>query len=109
MDHEISKAYEEVVHWWRNVFKIPFGGQGKAFVQEMASQFQSYADASAREKVALKAAMVLLALVLQRPSKTSKSKDHIKYMERRHSCGNKVTSKPCLKRRGQFKEGSNPT
>lgn len=85
VDHEISKAYEEVVHWCRNVFKIPSGGQGKAFVQEMASLFQSYVDASAREKVALKAAMVLPALVLQKPSKTSKSKDHIKCMERRHS------------------------
>ena len=85
MDHEISKVYEEVVHWRRNVFKIPFGGQGKAFVQEMASLFQSYTDASAREKVALKAAMVLLALALQKPSKTSKSKDHITCMERRHS------------------------
>ena len=54
------------------------------FVQEMASLFQSYADASAREKVALKAAMVYPALVLQKPFKTSKSKDHIKYIERRH-------------------------
>ena len=58
MDREISKAYEEVVHWWRNMFKIPSGGQGKAFVQD------------SRTSEALQ---------------TTKSKDHIKYMERRHS------------------------
>ena len=62
--HEISKAYKEVVHWRRNLFKIPSGGQGKTFVQEMASLFQSYVDAAAREKVALEAAMVLPALIL---------------------------------------------
>ena len=65
MDHEIGKAYEEVVHWWGNLFKIPSGGLGKAFLQDMASLFQSYADASAREKVAVKAAMVPPVLVLQ--------------------------------------------
>ena len=85
VDHKMNKEYEEVVHWRWNLFKIPSGRQGKAFVQEMVSLFQSYVNASAREKVALKAAMVLPALVLQKPSKTSKSKDHIKCMERRHS------------------------
>ena len=49
VDHESSEAYDKVVHWRRNLFKIPSGGQGKAFVQEKASLFQSYADASARE------------------------------------------------------------
>ena len=93
VDRELSEAYDEVVHWCRNLFKIPSSGQGKAFVQEMASLFQSYADASAREKVALKAAMVYPALVLQKPFKASKSKDHIKCIERRHS----------LWRRGDFK------
>ena len=47
---EIDKAYDEVVHWRRNIFKIPSGKQGKAFVQEMASLFLSYAEASTREK-----------------------------------------------------------
>ena len=85
VDQELSKVYEEVVHWRRNLFKIPSGRHGKAFVQEMASLFQSYADASAREKIALKATMVLPALLLQKPFKTSKVKDHISCIERRHS------------------------
>ena len=91
------------------MFKIPSGGQGKAFVQEMASQFQSYADASAREKVALKAALVLPALVLQRPSKPPNQRITSSIWRGDTVCGNKVTSKPCLKKGGQFKEGSNPT
>ena len=85
VDCEISRIYEEVVHWRRNLFKIPSGRQGKAFVQEMASLFQSYADASARERIALKAAMVIPALILQKPFRSSKSKDHINCIERRLS------------------------
>ena len=73
--------YDKVVHWRRNLFKIPSGRQGKAFVQEMASLFQSYADASARERTVLKAAMVIPALILQKPFRTSKSKDHINCIE----------------------------
>ena len=74
-----------MVHWRRNIFKIPSGKQGKAFVQEMASLFLSYAEASTREKIALKAAMVMPALILQKPFKTSKSKDHVQCIERRLS------------------------
>lgn len=50
---------------------------------ELARLFQSYADQSALESVALKAAMILPTLVLQKPFRTSKSNDHIACMERR--------------------------
>ena len=105
VDHEMNKTYEEVVHWRWNLFKIPSGRQGKAFVQEMVSLFQSYVNASAREKVALKAAMVLPALVLQKPSKTSKSKDHIWCMERRHSLWQEGNFKALLEE-GRASQGS---
>ena len=79
VEQKITKAYEEVVHWHRNLFKIPSGKQGKTFVSEMAGLFQSYADGSA-----MKAAMVLLDLLLQKPHLTSKTKDHINCIEMRY-------------------------
>ena len=79
----IDDIYMEIVHWKRNLFKIPSGKQGKSFVAEVACLFQSYADASALEAVALKAAMILPALILQKPFRKSKSKDHISCIERR--------------------------
>lgn len=79
----LNEIYEETVHWRKNLFKVPSGKQGKSFVAELARLFQSYADQSAMEAVALKAAMILPALVLQKPFRTSKSKDHIVCMERR--------------------------
>ena len=80
---DIDLIYSEIVHWRQNLFKIPSGRQGKSFVQEMAHLFISYREASAIEGVALKAAMILPAMILQKPFKTSKTKDHMKCMERR--------------------------
>ena len=84
VDQEITKSYDEIVHWHQNLFKIPSGKQGKTFASEMAGLFQSYADGSATEEISLKAAMVLPALLLQNPHLTSKTKDHIYCIERRY-------------------------
>ena len=79
----INNTYDEIVHWKRNLFKVPSGRHGKSFVVELARLFQAYADQSALETVALKAAMILPSLILQKPFQTSKSKDHVACVERR--------------------------
>ena len=45
--------------------------------------FRAYADGSALESVAMKAAMVMPALLLQKPHPRSKAKDHTLHLERR--------------------------
>ena len=52
---KINLAYEEVVHWRRNLFQVPSGSTGKAFVSELARLFQAYADSSSLECIAMKA------------------------------------------------------
>ena len=79
----ISNAYEEVIHWRRNVFLIPSGSAGKAFVSEIARLFQAYADSSSLESIAMKAITVLQVLLLQKPSRSSKSSDHATHLKRR--------------------------
>ena len=79
----ISSAYEEIVHWRRNIFQIPSGKTGKSFVAEVARLFQAYADKSLLECIALKAAFTCQVLLLQKPFKHSKSSDHVKHLERR--------------------------
>ena len=74
--HSVECCYEEIVHWRRNLFKIPSGKTGKSFVHELTKLFCAYADGSALESIALKAAMVLPALMLQKPHHKSKAKDH---------------------------------
>ena len=63
----IIKAYNQVVHWHRNIFKIPAGKAGKIVVKELTRLFEAYADATTLESVAITAAMVLPSLILQKP------------------------------------------
>ena len=79
----IEAAYAETVTWRRNLFNIPSGKNGKAFVSELARLFRSFAEATALELVALKAAMVMPHLLLQKPSQKSKAKDHCVILGRR--------------------------
>ena len=79
----INAAYAEVTHWRRNVFNVPSGQEGKAFVAELARLFRAYADASALQSVAIKAAMVMPHLLLQRSSPAGKAKDNSSALGRR--------------------------
>ena len=60
----INAAYDEVVHWKRNIFSVPTGWAGNNFVSELTSLFRAYTDSSALEVVALFASMVLPILLL---------------------------------------------
>ena len=79
----ICSAYTEIAHWRRNIFKVPSGRAGKAFVSELARLFRDYAEETMLEGIALKAAMTMPALLLQKPHQHSKSKDHLACLERR--------------------------
>ena len=79
---KINLAYEEVVHLRRNLFQVPSGSTGKAFVSELAHLFQVYADSSSLECIAVKATTIMQILLLQKPSRTSKSKDHVAHLQR---------------------------
>ncbi len=74
----LDQTYTEVIRWRRNCFSVPTGKAGKGVVSELARLYQTFGSASALESVALKAAIVLPILLLQKPSKSSKCKDHIK-------------------------------
>ena len=80
---KIQIAYAEVVHWRQNLFKIPSGRSGKEFTAEMARLLAAFAEASALEDIAVKAAMTLPGLLLQEPSAQSKAKEHAEVLERR--------------------------
>ena len=73
---KIEAAYEEAVHWRRNIFSVPSGKAGKMFVAELTRLYDAYATSSAMECVALRAASVLCMLLLQKPHQKSKARDH---------------------------------
>ena len=73
----------EVVHWKRYFFRLPFGHVGNCVVKELTRVYNAFANASALESVALKAAMVLPTLLLQRTHTKSKAKEDVVHLERR--------------------------
>ena len=80
----LNSAYSTIVHWKRNIFAIPSGKVGTTFVNELSRLFRAYAVGSTLESVALKAALTMCPLLLQKPSRSSKSKDHIACLEELH-------------------------
>ena len=72
-----------MIHWRCDCFSVPTGKDGREFVSELARLYQAFGSASTLESVALKATIVLPILLLQKPSKVSKTKDHVKCLERR--------------------------
>ncbi len=79
----VNSAYNEIVHWRRNIFKVPSGKVGKSFVRELGRLFKAYAEGTTLESVALTAAMTLPSLLLQKPHRSSKAKEHVQCLERR--------------------------
>ena len=73
----INGVYDKIVHFKRDIFNVPSGRAGKAFIEELTFWIKQFNSNSDLNSVALKAFMVLPALILQKPSATSKSKDSI--------------------------------
>lgn len=71
--YRVNVAYEEIVKWRRNIFLLPSGKAGKAFISELARLYQSYADNSPLQGIALKACSVMQSLLLQNPHAKSRT------------------------------------
>ena len=67
------------------MFKVPSGKCGKQFVGELTRLFNAFAMESDLESIALKAAMTLPSLMLQKPHAKSKTHDHISCLQCRLS------------------------
>ena len=71
----IESCYNEIMHWRKNIFKVPYDNVGDAFVKELTRLFHSYAASSCLESIALYAAMVMPTLLLQKPPGKVAAKD----------------------------------
>ena len=69
-------VYDEIVHFRRNIFNVPSERVGKAFVDELTIWIKQLKFEFSSDLKTLKAFMMLPAFILQKPSTTSKSKEH---------------------------------
>ena len=78
----VRLAYEEIVQWKRNLFKLPTGSAGRDFLEEMIIVFNMFNSSSAMKSAAITMVIIMLPL-LQKPPKSCKGKDHKVYLEKR--------------------------
>ena len=79
----VNDAYSKTIKWKINLFKIPSGKSGKGFIEEMSKIVGYYINGTGMEEVAIKLLMIMPPLLLQKPSKKSKTKMHVEYLEKR--------------------------
>ena len=72
--------HRKVASWKPNVFKVPSGASGKALVSEITRLIDLWLNKTKFEAVAIAALQVFGTLMLQKPSKSSKNRDHIRHL-----------------------------
>ena len=65
------------------MFLLPSGRVGKEFILELKRLIDLFVNKTPFQHVALNALMVFIPLMLQKPSRSSKSSDHVKYLAKR--------------------------
>ena len=78
-----KRSNEKIVHWKRDLFMMPSGAAGKKHIEEITRLLKLWIQDSPLTSIALKAIHIMRALLLQKRSKYSKSKDHLVSLERR--------------------------
>ena len=80
---KLGAMYLKVVTWKSNLFKLPSGAQGKAFVGEISRLIDMWTNKTDLESISFVALNVFAPIMLQKPSKSSKNKDHIEKLKMR--------------------------
>ena len=75
---DMEEAYNQIVYWRKNTFMVPTGAARKKITDEISRLLNLWTNDTPLKNKALKAIHVMPALLLQKPSKTSKAKDHLK-------------------------------
>ena len=72
----IDNAYNEIITWRENLFKLLSGKAPKLFIKELKTGLEHYNNNIDLQGILLKLFIVLPSLVLQKLFKNSKAKDH---------------------------------
>lgn len=80
---DIKICYEEVVFWRKNLFMLPKGSSGKDYIKEITRLINEWIVNSPIKECSMYAIHIMPALLLQKPSKSSKTKDHVNALQRR--------------------------
>ena len=80
---DVNEAYKKIVSWRKNLFMLPTGNAGKKYIKEVTRLLNAWTQNTPLRSISLKAIHTMLALLLQKPSKTSKSRYYLDALEKR--------------------------
>lgn len=83
ISNAISQAYEKIVNWKRNFFSLPRGKSGTDFIKEVTRLINLFVNKTKWERLSIPMVHIFIPLMIQKPSKKSKAKDHAKYLASR--------------------------
>ena len=78
-------VYNDITTWRKNTFLVLYGKTGRDFTDQLTKHIDDWNNRSPMQHLALKAAIVLLAVALQKPgqrSKARKAKEHQECLEK---------------------------
>ena len=79
----INAIFEDTLHWKKNLFLVPTGKSGKEYVKLETEWLKKFNTGSSFQYLALKVFNILPNMLLQKPSATSKTRDHVKVLTER--------------------------
>eukprot|EP00116_Pleurobrachia_bachei_P010543 sb/3470805/ len=84
---ELISKFDEIVkitsNWTPNLFLVPFGKEGQSFLDELTQLAKLFVSDPESECYALSATILAPTLILQKPSRKSKAKEHKEHLKRR--------------------------
>ena len=75
--NDVRGTVFKIVHWKQNLFMMPNGAPGKKYIEEITRLLKLWIQYLLLKSIALKAIHIMPALLLQKPSKNLKLKDHL--------------------------------
>ena len=82
---QIKEAYEKVVYWPRNIFELPKGQYGKAFIREITEWVNRWSNNTEYRDIAFDPIFVMPNLLLQRTNIKAKGSENKGTLNRRLS------------------------
>ena len=79
----ILSAYETIVKWRKNLFELPKGAPGKAFVTLISSLIDAWCSKTEKREFALYAIAIMPNLLLQKTNNKAKGKENKETLTRR--------------------------
>ena len=76
----LTQCYREIITWRKNIFPLPHGNCGESFIKEITRLLNQFNLKSRWERLSLLLVHIFTPLMLQKPSRKSKPREHTQFL-----------------------------